>query len=127
LDHCPPHRKTDVLPDAVPKKRGPKTDVLEALLKRVDGLEKRLHTEGKSDDADDDDNNNNSNNNNNNNTEHSPTLDTTAAAAAAAESKSTTASQTLPQAHAARPSLEIAPGAANAASQLISPIEPRCL
>ncbi|OGM44365.1 Zn(II)2Cys6 transcription factor [Aspergillus bombycis] len=28
--------------DAVPKKRGPKTDVLEALLKRVDGLEKRL-------------------------------------------------------------------------------------
>ncbi|KAF1926045.1 uncharacterized protein M421DRAFT_68521 [Didymella exigua CBS 183.55] len=35
--------------DAVPKKRGPKTDVLEALLKRVDGLEKRLHSEGKSD------------------------------------------------------------------------------
>ena len=35
-------------PDAVPKKRGPKTDVLEALLKRVDGLEKRLHSEGKS-------------------------------------------------------------------------------
>jgi hypothetical protein len=31
--------------DAVPKKRGPKTDVLEALLKRVDGLEKRLRTE----------------------------------------------------------------------------------
>jgi hypothetical protein len=30
------------LPDAVPKKRGPKTDVLEALLKRVDGLEARL-------------------------------------------------------------------------------------
>ncbi|OIW28992.1 hypothetical protein CONLIGDRAFT_403352 [Coniochaeta ligniaria NRRL 30616] len=28
--------------DAVPKKRGPKTDVLEALLKRVDGLEQRL-------------------------------------------------------------------------------------
>ncbi|KKK17304.1 Zn(II)2Cys6 transcription factor [Aspergillus ochraceoroseus] len=28
--------------DAIPKKRGPKTDVLEALLKRVDGLEKRL-------------------------------------------------------------------------------------
>lgn len=26
----------------MPKKRGPKTDVLEALLKRVDGLEKRL-------------------------------------------------------------------------------------
>ncbi|KIW05363.1 uncharacterized protein PV09_03879 [Verruconis gallopava] len=31
--------------DAVPKKRGPKTDVLEALLKRVDGLEKRLRTD----------------------------------------------------------------------------------
>jgi hypothetical protein len=31
--------------DAVPKKRGPKTDVLEALLKRVDGLEKRLKPE----------------------------------------------------------------------------------
>ncbi|KAB5515218.1 fungal-specific transcription factor domain-containing protein [Coniochaeta sp. 2T2.1] len=28
--------------DAVPKKRGPKTDVLEALLKRVDGLEQKL-------------------------------------------------------------------------------------
>ncbi|KAE9963644.1 hypothetical protein EG328_011242 [Venturia inaequalis] len=35
--------------NAVPKKRGPKTDVLEALLKRVDGLEKRLRTEGKED------------------------------------------------------------------------------
>jgi hypothetical protein len=31
--------------DAVPKKRGPKTDVLESLLKRVDGLEKRLKDE----------------------------------------------------------------------------------
>lgn len=28
--------------DAIPKKRGPKTDVLEALLRRVDGLERRL-------------------------------------------------------------------------------------
>ena len=35
----------DLLIDAVPKKRGPKTDVLEALLKRVDGLEKRLHSD----------------------------------------------------------------------------------
>ncbi|RDW92388.1 hypothetical protein BP5796_01782 [Coleophoma crateriformis] len=35
--------------DAVPKKRGPKTDVLEALLKRVDGLERRLKDEKKSD------------------------------------------------------------------------------
>jgi hypothetical protein len=32
----------------VPKKRGPKTDVLEALLKRVDGLERRLKDEKKS-------------------------------------------------------------------------------
>ena len=32
--------------DAVPKKRGPKTDVLEALLKRVDGLEARLKEKG---------------------------------------------------------------------------------
>ncbi|KAF4629625.1 hypothetical protein G7Y89_g8520 [Cudoniella acicularis] len=35
-------------PYAVPKKRGPKTDVLEALLKRVDGLEKKLKDEKKS-------------------------------------------------------------------------------
>ncbi|KAH8820783.1 fungal-specific transcription factor domain-containing protein [Xylogone sp. PMI_703] len=33
--------------DAIPKKRGPKTDVLEALLKRVDGLERRLKDEKK--------------------------------------------------------------------------------
>lgn len=33
--------------DATPKKRGPKTDVLEALLKRVNGLEKRLKDENK--------------------------------------------------------------------------------
>lgn len=35
--------------DAIPKKRGPKTDILESLLKRVDGLEKRLKTEASSD------------------------------------------------------------------------------
>lgn len=35
----------DIAIDAIPKKRGPKTDVLEALLKRVDGLEKRLQDE----------------------------------------------------------------------------------
>ncbi|RYP65047.1 hypothetical protein DL769_006457 [Monosporascus sp. CRB-8-3] len=34
---------------AVPKKRGPKTDVLEALLKRVDGLEARLKDQKNSD------------------------------------------------------------------------------
>ncbi|KAI0543907.1 fungal-specific transcription factor domain-containing protein [Xylaria curta] len=33
--------------DAVPKKRGPKTDVLEALLKRVDGLEAQLKDQKK--------------------------------------------------------------------------------
>ncbi|KAK7991931.1 fungal transcriptional regulatory-like protein [Apiospora saccharicola] len=35
--------------DAVPKKRGPKTDVLEALLKRVDGLEQKLKDQKNSD------------------------------------------------------------------------------
>ena len=30
----------------MPKKRGPKTDVLEALLKRVDGLEAKLKEKG---------------------------------------------------------------------------------
>lgn len=37
-----PSRHANTTLDAVPKKRGPKTDVLEALLKRVDGLEARL-------------------------------------------------------------------------------------
>lgn len=41
-DHKSEHVRST---DAVPKKRGPKTDVLEALLKRVDGLEKRLQDE----------------------------------------------------------------------------------
>lgn len=44
---CEKVAPTDSLPDAVPKKRGPKTDVLEALLKRVDGLEKKLKDEKK--------------------------------------------------------------------------------
>jgi hypothetical protein len=79
--------------------------VLEALLKRVDGLEKRLHTEGKSDDPDDE-------------TQPSPILE------AAAISKPTAAFQPPSQ---SRPNLEIAPNAANAASQLVSPVEPRCL
>lgn len=39
---CPDHV------DAVPKKRGPKTDVLQTLLKRVDGLEKRVRGENSS-------------------------------------------------------------------------------
>ncbi|KAM0257187.1 hypothetical protein ACHAQJ_004549 [Trichoderma viride] len=37
-----PARNVASEPHAVPKKRGPKTDVLEALLKRVDGLEAKL-------------------------------------------------------------------------------------
>ncbi|KHN96142.1 uncharacterized protein MAM_05990 [Metarhizium album ARSEF 1941] len=37
--------------DAVPKKRGPKTDVLEALLKRVDGLEARLKEKNSEEDT----------------------------------------------------------------------------
>lgn len=48
------------LADAIPKKRGPKTDVLEALLKRVNGLEKRLKDEQKTDGSEEaivDDNN----------------------------------------------------------------------
>jgi len=40
------------LKDATPKKRGPKTDVLEALLKRVNGLEKRLKDENRPEAAD---------------------------------------------------------------------------
>jgi hypothetical protein len=39
--------------DATPKKRGPKPDVLEALLKRMDGLEKRLQDEKKPDQKED--------------------------------------------------------------------------
>ncbi|RMZ05208.1 hypothetical protein D0860_06039 [Hortaea werneckii] len=42
------------LSDAIPKKRGPKTDVLEALLKRVNGLEKRLKDEKNPESADTD-------------------------------------------------------------------------
>ncbi|KAM3511404.1 hypothetical protein MY11210_004954 [Beauveria gryllotalpidicola] len=38
--------------DAVPKKRGPKTDVLEALLKRVDGLEAKLKEKNAEDGTD---------------------------------------------------------------------------
>ncbi|KAF1970515.1 hypothetical protein BU23DRAFT_591060 [Bimuria novae-zelandiae CBS 107.79] len=83
--------------DAVPKKRGPKTDVLEALLKRVDGLEKRLHSEGKSDSAIEDE---------------------PAGQEETLERKNSTASS-----HS-RPILEITPNTVNAANQLMSPIEP---
>lgn len=43
-----PNLIAEFLPDAVPKKRGPKTDVLEALVKRVNGLEQRMQDENKS-------------------------------------------------------------------------------
>jgi hypothetical protein len=86
----------------VPKKRGPKTDVLEALLKRVDGLEKRLVSEGKSDEPADID---------------PATQDTTT------DTKpSDLATSQSPQ--------ELSPGhinATNHANQLMSPIEPRYL
>jgi hypothetical protein len=89
----------------VPKKRGPKTDVLEALLKRVDGLEKRLHTEGKSDDLDD--------------------LDPSATQNANNDSNGPITSPSQ-----SRVPIDIAPNhakAINHASQLMSPIEPRCV
>lgn len=89
-------------PDAVPKKRGPKTDVLEALLKRVDGLEKRLHSEGKSDELVE---------------ELSSAIHD-----AAGESKATKASPNTQSA------IDVVPnhGNANLSNQLMSPIEPRC-
>lgn len=74
--------------------------MLEALLKRVDGLEKRLHSEGKSDSAIDDE---------------------PAGQEGMLERKySATSSQS-------RPNLDISPSNASAAKQLVSPIEPRCL
>jgi hypothetical protein len=86
--------------DAVPKKRGPKTDVLEALLKRVDGLEKRLHSEGKGDELTE--------------AELVTLQDARAEARARAPSHS-------------RPALDLAPKHSNATSltsQLMSPVEP---
>lgn len=88
----------------MPKKRGPKTDVLEALLKRVDGLEKRLHTEGKSDDLSD--------------------FDPSTTQDANNDSNGSNASPSQ-----ARLPIDLAPnhaGATNHANQLMSPIEPRC-
>jgi hypothetical protein len=88
----------------VPKKRGPKTDVLEALLKRVDGLEKRLHTEGKSDDLTDLDPS----------STQDPTSDSNDPIASPLQS---------------RHPVDIAPSHANPishANQLMSPVEPRC-
>lgn len=101
-DGCSPSC-ADTPPDAVPKKRGPKTDVLEALLKRVDGLEKRLHSEGKSDELVE---------------ELSSAIHDVAE-----DSKAASASP-----NNTRPAVEIAPnhGNANLANQLMSPIEPRC-
>jgi len=81
--------------DAVPKKRGPKTDVLEALLKRVDGLEKRLHSEGKSDELVEE-------------------LNSAIHDAADSSRASKTSPTTQAQKH----------GNANVANQMMSPIEP---
>jgi hypothetical protein len=88
----------------VPKKRGPKTDVLEALLKRVDGLEKRLHTEGKSDDLDD--------------------VDPSPPHESSHDSQGPMVSPSL-----SRHSVDVASSHANPtshANQLMSPVEPRC-
>ena len=74
--------------------------MLEALLKRVDGLEKRLHSEGKSDSAIEDE---------------------LSGQEGVLERKNSAASSQ------SRPILEITPNTANAAKQLMSPIEPRCL
>ncbi|KAH4893896.1 hypothetical protein HBI80_240560 [Parastagonospora nodorum] len=90
--------------DAVPKKRGPKTDVLEALLKRVDGLEKRLHTEGKSDDLSD--------------LDPSTTQDS---------SNDSTINGPHPSPSQSRHPVDIAPSRSSAtshANQLMSPVEP---
>jgi hypothetical protein len=90
----------------VPKKRGPKTDVLEALLKRVDGLEKRLHTEGKSDDLSD--------------LDPSTTQDS---------SNDSTINGPHPSPSQSRHPVDIAPNRSSAtshANQLMSPVEPRC-
>lgn len=76
--------------------------MLEALLKRVDGLEKRLHSEGKSDSAIDDE-------------------PATGQEGVLLERKDSEASAQ------SRPNLEITANTSNAAKQLMSPIEPRCL
>ena len=92
--------------DAVPKKRGPKTDVLEALLKRVDGLEKRLVSEGKSDDP----------------AETDPTSTPTQESTSVDRKPTDLANSQSP--HDASPARA---NSTNHASQLMSPIEPRYL
>ncbi|KAJ6202010.1 fungal-specific transcription factor domain-containing protein [Bipolaris maydis] len=103
--------------DAVPKKRGPKTDVLEALLKRVDGLEKRLVSEGKSDDLG----------------EANPAATTTTATATATTSTTASAQDTTtvdrkpsdaPKSQPLHPTPHISANSTSHASQLMSPIEP---
>jgi hypothetical protein len=94
----------------VPKKRGPKTDVLEALLKRVDGLEKRLVSEGKSDDLAEVDPAASHNTNIHNHHDTKP-IDPAA-------SQSRSPQQGISPSHI---------NTTNHASQLMSPIEPRYL
>ncbi|KAH7345943.1 fungal-specific transcription factor domain-containing protein [Pyrenochaeta sp. MPI-SDFR-AT-0127] len=89
-----------MLHHAVPKKRGPKTDVLEALLKRVDGLEKRLVSEGKSEDPADAE------------VSQDAAADTSAVDAASQHSRSP---HDIPTTHGL---------ATNHSNQLMSPIEP---
>ncbi len=87
----------------MPKKRGPKTDVLEALLKRVDGLERRLHREGKSDEL----------------------VEELSSAVHDATEDSKATTNASPN---TRPAVDIAStrGKVDIANQLMSPIEPRC-
>jgi hypothetical protein len=87
--------------DAVPKKRGPKTDVLEALLKRVDGLEARLKDQK--------------------NSETSPSTEDVPAfpgedAGSATESAATTTTSAASEPKAKRPALDTA-RAANAVTE----------
>ena len=75
--------------------------MLEALLKRVDGLEKRLHSEGKSDALPEQD------------------------SSSAIQHKSGESKTTNGTAPPTRPLLEIAPSSNGTSNQLMSPIEPR--
>lgn len=100
----------------MPKKRGPKTDVLEALLKRVDGLEKRLVSEGKSDDLG----------------EANPAATTTTATATTSTTASAQDATTVdrkpsdaPKSQPLHPTPHISANSTSHASQLMSPIEPR--
>jgi hypothetical protein len=93
----------------VPKKRGPKTDVLEALLKRVDGLEKRLVSEGKSDDL----------------SEANPAATTATPSTTQDKTNADTKPADGTKSQPLHPSPHASANSTSHASQLMSPIEPR--